>query len=562
MINQELKSFNKFYLFKLRVLALSCIFIFCFKGIASSPCEETFGNRTRTPAVTTPEKYSVRSSVWKLSTQGGRGTGFFIASNKLVTNFHVINGLLQHVSKVEDITLSQEGNARVLKIKGILAVSALHDLALLETTGSVDHYLPIRKKPLQEQEDLFLTGYPKGKLADIRKTSDRLMFSRDATSFFINNISLGGASGSPVVDAKKQVVGVYYSGDSNLVHSVNLNDLQVFVQRGLRNKPGNNPRRVVKREIQNLRNLAKRKNANAQVELGLMYYEGEVIPQSFEKAAELFKQAAEQGHATAQFNLAQSYYYGKGVAQNFEKSTHWYTKAAEQGNVQAQYNLGRRYAQGKGVTQNFEKSAHWYTKAAEQGQAEAQFNLAQSYYYGKGVAQNFEKSTHWYTKAAEQGNVQAQYMLGVMYYEGKGVAQNFEKAFEWYTKAAEQGHVEAQYNLAWSYYHGKGVAQNYEMAADWLKQAAMQSHPEAQYMLGVIYKEGEGVTKNFEMAAHWYTKAAEQSHPEAQYMLGLIYKEGKGVTKNFEIAAHWFKQAAEQGHTQAQTILETLLTNM
>ena len=394
------------YLFKIKVLALSFIFTFCFEGVAG-PCKETFGSLTRTPAVTTPEEYSVRSSVWKISIPEGNGTGFFITANKFITNFHVI----YDSSKVKDITLSQEGNARTLKTKGILAVSALHDLALLETTGFVDHYLPIRRKPLQEQEDLFSTGYPDGKLTDMRKTNDRLMFSRDTISFFVNNSLLDGASGSPVVDVKKQVVGVFHSSISNLIYSVNLNDLQVFVQKGLRNKPRNNPRQVVKREIQNLRNLVNQKNARAQTKLGGMYYKGEGVAQNFEKAAHWFKQAAMQGHPNAQLNLGGMYYDGKGVIQNFEKAAHWYEKAAKQGDAKAQFNLGVIYIQGYGVTKNYEKASDWLKQAAMQGHAPAQYLLGGMYYHGEGVTQNFERAAHWLKQAAEQGHTEAQVML-------------------------------------------------------------------------------------------------------------------------------------------------------
>ena len=424
------------YLFKLRVLAISCIFIFCFEGSAG-PCEETFDSLIRTPAVTTPERYSVRSSVWKISAQGSRGTGFFIAPNKLVTNLHVISVLLRDVSKIEDITLSQEGNARTLKIKGILAMSALHDLALLETTGSVDHYLPIRRKPLQEQEDLFSTGYPHGQLTDIRKTSDRLMFSEGTISFFVNRFVLNGLSGAPAVDAKKQVVGVLFASAFNLVQSVNLNDLQMFVQASLRDIPSNNPRQVIQREIENLRTLAKKKNTHAQFRLGIMYAEGKGVSQNFERAFHWYKQAAEKGHAEAQFRLGVMYHKGEGVSQNFERAFLWYTKAAEQGDVNAQFNLGVIYKEGEGVSQNFERAFHWYKLAAEKGHVEAQFNLGVMYYKGEGVSQNFERAFHWYKLAAEQGYVDAQFNLGLMYKEGEGVSQNFERAFLWFKQAEE-----------------------------------------------------------------------------------------------------------------------------
>ena len=369
---------------------------------------------------------------------------FFITANKFITNFHVI----YDSSKVEYITLSQEDNARTLKIKGIVALSALHDLALLETTGSVDHYLPIRRKPLQEQEDAFITGYPGEKLTDIKKTSDSLMFSKDTTAFFVNNSSLDGASGSPVVDAKKQVVGVFHSGNLNLTQSVNLNDLQVFVQRGLRNKPRKYPRQIVKREIQNLRNLAKRKNASAQFTLGLMYEEGKGVTQNFERAIHWYKQAAEQEHTQAQFYLGMMYYAGKGVIQNFEKAVDLLKQAAEQGHALAQFNLGVMYVKSQGVTKNFEKATHWYKQAAEQGHADAQVKLGAIYIQGYGVTKNYEKASDWLKQAAMQGHAPAQYMLGLMYYHGEGVTKNFEKAADWFKQAAEQGHTQAQTILA------------------------------------------------------------------------------------------------------------------
>ena len=310
---------NKYiYLFKLKALMLSCIFIFCFNVVAIPG--ETLSGLTRTPAIESLTEYSVRSSVWKLSIpelsetdQKLGGTGFFITPNKLVTNFHVISALLD-ISKIEEITLSQEGNTRVLKIKGILVMSAVHDLALLETTQSVDHYLSIRRDPLQEQEDLFITGYPGGELTDMRKTSDNIMFLGDTTSFFVNKLLFGGSSGSPVVDVKKQVVGVLHSSSVNLIHAVNLEDLQVFVQEGLKNVSNDNLELVVRNEIENLRSLVEQGYASAQVKLSHMYLEGIGVPQNDEKAVALFKQAAEQGDAGAQFNLAAMYAKGTGEA--------------------------------------------------------------------------------------------------------------------------------------------------------------------------------------------------------------------------------------------------------
>ena len=59
--------------------------------------------------------------------------------------------------------------------------------------------------------------------------------------------------------------------------------------------------------------------------------------------------AAEQGFAQAQCNLGVMYANGDGVPQDAAQAVEWYRKAAEQGLAMAQYNLGYMYAKGEGV---------------------------------------------------------------------------------------------------------------------------------------------------------------------------------------------------------------------
>ena len=84
-----------------------------------------------------------------------------------------------------------------------------------------------------------------------------------------------------------------------------------------------------------------------------------------------FTPLAEQGDADAQFNLGWMYYEGRGVPQDYETAVKWWTLAAEQGDPHAQFNLGVMYRNGEGVPQDDRTAVKWYTLAAEQGVAGA-----------------------------------------------------------------------------------------------------------------------------------------------------------------------------------------------
>jgi len=160
--------------------------------------------------------------------------------------------------------------------------------------------------------------------------------------------------------------------------------------------------------------------------------------------ADAFRVFAEQGDADAQFNLGALYFYGKGVSQDYAQAAAWYRKAADQGNADGQFNLGMLYESGKGVPPDYVQAASWYRKAADQGTAYAQFNLGGLYLNGRGVPKDEAQSAYWFRKAADQGDARAQFNLGWLYETGKGVTQDIAQATSWYRKAAEHGNADAQ----------------------------------------------------------------------------------------------------------------------
>jgi len=111
---------------------------------------------------------------------------------------------------------------------------------------------------------------------------------------------------------------------------------------------------------------------------------------------------AEQGEADAQVNLGLLYDFGKGVPQDYGQARDWYLKAADQGFADAQFNLGLLYDFGKGVPQDYGQARDWYLKAAEQGHALAQANLGVMYWMGPGVLQDYVQAHMWAYLAAAQ----------------------------------------------------------------------------------------------------------------------------------------------------------------
>jgi TPR repeat protein len=87
-----------------------------------------------------------------------------------------------------------------------------------------------------------------------------------------------------------------------------------------------------------------------------------------------YSRAAEEGDAVAQFKLAMMYYSGDLVPQSYTEAANWFRKAAEQGLASAQKNLGMLYGKGQGVPQSDAEAYVWLNLATISG-AEGTVNI-------------------------------------------------------------------------------------------------------------------------------------------------------------------------------------------
>lgn len=83
--------------------------------------------------------------------------------------------------------------------------------------------------------------------------------------------------------------------------------------------------------------------------------------------AELYQKAADQGNADAQVNLGLLYEKGKGVPKDLRKAAELSQRAADQGSAYAQFDLGVLYEKGEMWPKDLGKAREFYQKAADQG---------------------------------------------------------------------------------------------------------------------------------------------------------------------------------------------------
>lgn len=133
-----------------------------------------------------------------------RGSGFFVASDKIITNQHVI----EKSSRVEVHLF----NGRKYPVKGVLAVDGEGDLALLQVDVPKEFAvpLPIVKRVPQEGESVVVIGNPFGLEGSV---SNGIVSAVREISGYGKIIQITapispGSSGSPVVNMYGQVIGV------------------------------------------------------------------------------------------------------------------------------------------------------------------------------------------------------------------------------------------------------------------------------------------------------------------------------------------------------------------
>ena len=166
-----------------------------------------------------------------------RGSGFFVRSNLIATNYHVIEGAARGTAKLVD-------RYRTYTIEGIAATDKTNDLVLLKVSVYGINPLPLGdSNTVRIGEKIYVAGNPLGLEGTVsdgiissrrdRYTKERLQMTAPISP---------GSSGGPVLNRKGKAIGVSVSGYhgfgvQNLNFAIPSNYLKTLLTRSGTAKP-------------------------------------------------------------------------------------------------------------------------------------------------------------------------------------------------------------------------------------------------------------------------------------------------------------------------------------
>jgi hypothetical protein len=153
-----------------------------------------------------------------------------------------------------------------------------------------------------------------------------------------------------------------------------------------------------------------------------------IVDQALVRRAARYQEEAKRGDAEAQYNLGVLYEMGKGVPIDRTEAMIWLRKAAEQGHANAQSSLGGMYLYAGDNAQ----AELWLSKAAERGNTPALTNLGRLHAYGKGELQYADG----YYAATRRGDMVSQYGFHCLLKAAKDSPKNYVEAYFWLSLAA------------------------------------------------------------------------------------------------------------------------------
>jgi TPR repeat protein len=191
---------------------------------------------------------------------------------------------------------------------------------------------------------------------------------------------------------------------------------------------------------------AKRGDRSAQYFVGMAYLTGDRVEVNPEKAVMYLGSAAAGGVAEAQVQLGLVLLEGEVVARNVPQGIALIGAASQQAAFDADQNyaigqalLGEEGTVMEDPSERAKWAAHYFDAAAGESHPQASYEIGRMFLFGRGVERDPEKAAVWVSAAANEGVRDAQYLMGALLQSGTGVEKNTEWAAHWFVEAARRG---------------------------------------------------------------------------------------------------------------------------
>lgn len=324
-------------------------------------------------------------------------------------------------------------------------------------------------------------------------------------------------------------------------------------------------------------------------------------------AFKLLGPLADQGNAEAQLDLGMMYLDGQGAERNPTEAYAWIRKAAEQDNMAAQGVIGQAYVNGAdGIKQDYAEGYFWLLLSTRDGA-----RLSDSYYAGKAAAYLTaeqkavadKRAEAWikdhlpklpkappgksasvgraddYTQesfcklmqsAAAMSNAKGPVWVNILTRVDKVVVNcstkivDFQKSVRVNPDGLQVGWKQEMQDTWNKDYCGTNAEIGAAFADGWQinQTATFPNGEQFQVKAKCSYQSGGlGIPVDNAEAVRQFYIAAEHGNSDAQYHLGYSYEWGKGVQQDYEQAIIWYQKAADQGNTDAEIGLGRLYSS-
>jgi len=204
--------------------------------------------------------------------------------------------------------------------------------------------------------------------------------------------------------------------------------------------------------------------------LGVLYFDGEVLKKDPNRAAALYDRACRGGEENACANLALMYGSGVGVPRDEETAIKLLKTACDKKHLGACAKLGEFYAMGTGVPKNVIRARDLLQRACAGG-VQSACPLVDQLKGGGLSGGQVSGSPSRLEGACRSGHIPSCSALGQRYATGSGVPRDMTKAVQYAELACQGGHAESCGNAGGAYFGGTGVPRDLKRARALLSKA-------------------------------------------------------------------------------------------